>query len=167
MPHAPSRLDGTIIALEGELLPGNQIRPVNFPENAFAVTAEQVVPKLANVDSMLVSLAADRVTLLPLAPGIADTEKARTHYVVRLPHRYIHLVIGRGLTPRKFWTDVIGPIMSDGLGEDCKELLNWARISLTNQADDEHGNTRQPATFMPMNGLAPDLGLAEHTSELL
>jgi hypothetical protein len=126
--------DDRNFAFLGDVRPGNYIKMVEFPDNAFEITGAQRVPTVDNTTALLAA-SPTRPILLPLAGNAPDSEDIETRMMVQVPQEYIGLVLGRSLTPRRAWEELAGSIIGDGRENECAHLLNWLRVALTLQAN--------------------------------
>ena len=185
-PTTSSAWDNRVFAFASDVMPGNYIEMAELPDNAFDVTVrQQRVPTIAHADALLLAAAAaaaasgpnNRTAILqPPADGDdgPDSEEIATRYLVQVPPAYVHLVVGRKLTPREVWEELVGAIRLDGREEDCRHLVNWARVALTlRTADDGHAGPPQPPVNCLGNvtealpPLAVDAALQQHRWDLL
>ena len=76
--------DDRNFAFLGDVRPGNYIKMVEFPDNAFEMTGAQRVPTIDNTTALLTA-SPTRTMLLPLAANAPDTEDIETRTMVQVP----------------------------------------------------------------------------------
>jgi hypothetical protein len=123
--------DNGVFGLLGDLGAGNQTTIIRWPNAPFTRTAQAVVPTTDVVTAAwgIAPLLAEG--LGPYAASDQDTEAVVTRGIVPVPQRYVHLVLGRAMTPRQLWVEVIETIRADGKLAECQPLVDWARVAST------------------------------------
>ena len=111
----------------GDVMPGNHIKLMEVPDDAFAVSPEHVVPTLGNVNHLLSAVE----MLGPFTAGDPNIESLKCCKMVLVPAAYLQLLLDRTLTPRQLWEQVGGAIIADAKEVECWVLLNWIRAALT------------------------------------
>ena len=112
-PIEPSEWDGAGFVFRGDVMPGNHIPMVQFPEEAFDRTEEQRVPTIAAMDGLIGALPPNEHLIPAPQDGAADTELVRTRMVIQVPHAYVRLVLKFQGTPKQYWTELAGAIRND------------------------------------------------------
>jgi hypothetical protein len=126
--------DDVNIAFIGDIAPGNFIKTVEFPDDAFTLTGAQVVPTIDGVTALLATHPNARV-LPPVILGAPDTQEIETRSLVQVPQEYVRLVLSHRLSPRQAWEEVAGAIMNDNREVECEHLLTWLRVAVTQQVN--------------------------------
>ena len=103
----PTVWDGQVFAFSSDVFPGGSIATVEFPASAFRLTSNVQVPSSAAVmDHLWIEADAGGVPaplLGPYAAGTPDTRVIRTRRMIRVPHKYVGLVLGERLEPRQLY----------------------------------------------------------------
>ena len=133
-PVLASPWDGKVLAFVGDLLPGNFIDMVEFPEASFALTGEVTIPTTANTTALLAAHP-NQGHLLPMAAGTVDTDQVNCRYFIQVPQAYLPLLLNRRLTPRELWEQVVMTIIADNREQSCAPFLAWARVALMLRPD--------------------------------
>ena len=91
------------------------------------------VPTAVVIDA---ALAAGGVTLLgPYTSTSPNIEAVKAWYMVYVPPPFVNLLLGQTLTLVQVWMRVQGLIVDRGLEADCKPLIDWLHVALTQKGD--------------------------------
>ena len=126
-PIDPSPWDGQTFAFVGDILTGNHISIVAFPNNAYNVILVNIVAMVAGMQALL---AADPTItqVRPLINSKLDTEALGARCMMSIPPVY---VLDHTLSPRTLWEQLGVAIMNNGCKNKGQELMNWIRYALT------------------------------------
>ena len=118
--------------VEGELIE-NVGHTVELPDTLFNLqTNSQTVP---TIPTIVAALTADAGLELmgPYVNGDANTDTVKTRRIVPVPHVVggIWLTKPDGITPREFWELVYPVIVSQGIENECRSLLQFFQIAIT------------------------------------
>jgi len=133
---ARSQYDGRVFATMGDVertaTGFTHMTTVEVPDNIFTLSNRVRAPVAGEVAGQLAALAAGTVSLGPYAAGDPNTEEIRTRYALPLPGPLGAIVMGRDLTPREFYAEVVGHIeQTAGLLPDCEHIRTWSITTLT------------------------------------
>ena len=164
MGQSASMWDGKYFAFQGDLFTGGtNIQTVEVPPLLLEPLQSPVrVPVVNNVTGAVAQLEANAQGIAPLAEEAVDTEKVRTRMAVMVPPPYVALVLQKRRSPSEFWTDIVGQVLRDGKQDECKPLLDWARVALMN---DENGDCA--VAFPSLSVPLMDSELARHRQIVL
>ena len=132
LPGVPSRCDGKAYAFTGDVV-ANTITTVEFPQNAFMSPgngAEENVPKDLERALNILQLNPNDASIGPFQDTDANIKQAKTRHYIPLPHRYVHLVLGRQVPVQKGFIDLASAIKNTGDEIECPELTDWLLLSL-------------------------------------
>jgi hypothetical protein len=172
LPGIVTPWDGNVYGFATDFLgPGNQITTVQWPEDAFHLSAAEVYVK--DVASMAEALtkSGGAASLGPYVAADANVAVVRTRMMMVVPHPYVPLVLGASLTPREAWMRLSTPITTDNRMAACAPLLDWLRIACTVRPLAEHavaGTVAQsPVYHLPPVAVVPDAALAKHSWDIV
>lgn len=137
-PVNPSNWDDEAFIFKGDLMPGNYITMMSFPDSVFDRTAPQTIPTVAAMDALVGALRNDEYYVPAPAENAADTEQVRTRNIIQVPYPYIPLVLKREGTPKQYWIELGGAIRNDNREAELKPLMDWLRVSLTQSRDEDN-----------------------------
>jgi hypothetical protein len=147
---APTEFDNVGYAFVGDLT-NNQAPPsIEWPANAFHQVGVSIrVPQREILDQ---ALAADpTVELLgPFGNEDAGTDVIRVRQVMLVPFRYVRILLQRPLTPREAWVQLAGAIYNDGVQDACAPLLDWLRVAITWQGENQASRLQQEHPRVPL-----------------
>jgi hypothetical protein len=72
-----------------------------------------------------------------------------------VPFRYVRILLQRPLTPREAWVQLAGAIYNYGNQIACEPLLDWLRVAITRQGEDQASRLQQEHPRVPL--MLPDL----------
>ncbi|CAJ1946077.1 unnamed protein product [Cylindrotheca closterium] len=127
LPGVASRCNGKAYAFTGNVV-ANTITMVEFPQDAFmspGTGTEENVPKDLEQALDILQLNPDDSSIGPFQDTDANIKQVKTGYYIPLPHRYVHLVLGR-----QGFIDLAAAIKNTGDKIECPELTNWLLLSL-------------------------------------
>jgi hypothetical protein len=141
---AGTQWDNHIYGFLGEVQPGNQVNLIEWPETPFGRTAQILVPTLETMDDAWAAAAPATTMLGPFAANQPNKEQLRVRYMCPIPHRYVRLCLTRTLSPRAFWTDVVGQIVADQAVVDCRVVVDFGRFVSTYGPQDAANRPTMP-----------------------
>jgi hypothetical protein len=161
LPGVITSWDGLIFAFGTDLMPGNQITSVQFPTDAFHLTAEVRAPDVASMtDAWTANPQAQ--FLGPFDADAPNTILLRIRHLMIVPPSYVPLMLGTTLTPREAWLRLGTAICTDNRAESCKPALDWL-IAAATLLPAVNGNNPQPSVLHQALAVpVPDHALATH-----
>lgn len=119
---------------------------------------------LARIDEVLAN-DPNAALIGPFTAAEPNAIQYRTRTMMYVPPKYIPIVVGRRLTPRQLWTDLVGAIRANNDEANCQPLINWVLLSLL-ASDNTANATSVLAKPMPALPL-PDVELVRYRREVL
>jgi hypothetical protein len=171
LPGIVTPWDGNVYGFATDLGPGNQITTVQWPEDAFHLSAADVFVK--DVASMAEALTENggAASLGPYVVANPNVEVVRTRMMMVVPHPYVPLVLGASLTPREAWMRLSTAITADNRMVACAPLLDWLRVACTVRPLAEHAVAgavaQSPVYHLPPVAVVPDAALAQHSWDVV
>jgi hypothetical protein len=136
MPGLPTPWDYRVFVHASDVLHGSTINTFELPPMAFGTTdANARALDHASITAAFAAAAADAYLLNPIAAANPAASATITRFFIRVPPRYIPIVLGRRLTPRELWTQLGQVIIADGNEISCAPLLAWLRLSCSTVLD--------------------------------
>ncbi len=152
--------DNEIFGFLGDLQAGNQVNLIKWPEDSFRRTIMLRVPNVDTMDAMWAAADANTVMLGPFAGNAPNTSEIRARFLCPIPQRYVRLGLSRHMTPRIFWTDIVGQVIADGAQNDCSVLVNFGRMICTYGPTAANGGRTYPMN-KPLVSPVPDQVLGD------
>ena len=120
------------LALLGDVWSAAPPQLVSWPTQAFEQTDIVAVPSPNQIDAVL-GVDHDLDLIGPFAAEDQGITTITTLKMMYLPPKYIHLALGRYLSPREAWERIGGAIRAEAhpVPTDLAPLLNWLRVSVT------------------------------------
>lgn len=154
--HAPNRFppvmgrptpyDNNLYCFVDDVTAGT-VQSVVFPTDPFvlaAVGAGTIVPATIN-DATTLWGADPNLTVLDTLVVGADTTTTRVPYIMYVPAVYVHLFIGRRLTPRQLVVEVLATVATDGGEANLQPFVQWCMMA----GCAEIGGADQSALLIP------------------
>jgi hypothetical protein len=147
---APTEFDNVGYAFFGDLT-NNQAPPsIEWPANAFHQVAASVRVLQREVLDQHLATGPDLDLLGPFGKEDAGTDVIRVRQVMLVPFRYVRILLERPLTPREAWVQVAGAIYNDGAQVACEPLLDWLRVAITRQGENQASRLQQEHPRVPL-----------------
>ena len=171
----PTPWDSQPYAFDTDLFPGSgaHISTVEFPTNAFHRTNNVQVPTAAAMDTKWIDAdaaaaagAAPVPTLGPYENVEADTRILRVRYAIRVPHKYLPLVLGVTYKPRQLYDELVVNVRANGDEAMLTHLIDWVCAACT-LTFDANNDPASPVTLLPNGLVRPgiDERLAAHVRD--
>jgi hypothetical protein len=147
----PTLWDGSTYAFVNDVVDGD-IFSVPFTSGLFQRSRANIYTNLpATVErcSELWAANPDALLLDPLPDGDAAIRQVRTRRIMQVPPRYLPILLGRHLTPRQLWLELVGAIVANHDAVPCAPLVDWVMMACFRRAPNEASSLTRAAPSVP------------------
>jgi hypothetical protein len=107
------------------------------------------VPQRKILDQALAAEPAAEL-LGPFGNEDTGTDVIRVCQAMLVPFCYVRILLQRPLTPREAWVQLAGAIYNDGTQVACAPLLDWLRVAITRQGENQASRLQQEHPRVPL-----------------